>query len=99
MAVNKRVKFLPSSSPQEHGVQEHCFACAFVVSVPLTKEFRSIDPIDRSSSGFAGHPVLLIVCDLVILLRTQRGGSTSMEILQVGNGSAELTADQAATTC
>ena len=54
LAVNKRVKFLPSARPQEHGVREHRFACAFVVSVPLTEEFRFMDPVDHSSSG-SGH--------------------------------------------
>ena len=54
LAVNKHVKFLPSARPQEHGVREHRFACAFVVSVPLTEEFRSMDPVGHPSSG-SGH--------------------------------------------
>ena len=56
MAVNKRVKFLPRASPQEPGVWEHRFARAFMVSVCLTKEFRSIDPVDLSHSGSGSAP-------------------------------------------
>ena len=88
LAVNKHVKFLPRASPQEHGVWEHHFARAFVVSVRLTKEFRSIDPIDLSHPGSGNAPCTSDCMSSCNPPKNPEGWLYQQEILQVENGSA-----------